>query len=541
MEEAPPVQVDVPPSPDLGDFSTDLAIALARQARQSPARVAEILAAHLDAPSGLVERVEATASGFLNFRLRPDWLHQVVREIRQLGADFGKNPDLGQGASVQVEFVSAYPTGPLTVAHGRGAALGDTLANVLEWSGFRVSREFYVNDAGGHMERFGRSLEARYLQAAGQAGAQMPLDGYSDPSLAALAQALHEEVGDAWVSLLPEARLETLTRSGRDAIVRRQQETLARFGVRLDEWYSEQALHESGQVGETLDLLRRTGFAYETEGSLWLASRRLGDEEDRPLLRSNGRPTYLAGDLAYHREKFRRGFSRVVDVWGADHLGYVKRTKAGLQALGCAPEALEILIFGPVSLKIEGMVVESGSQRGNNRFLDEVIEEVGGDTARFFYLTRPAGSPLDYDLDLARQRAAENPAWRLQQARARAQALLEEFRPGAVEPSAVPQAGTSGGDADLQSLDHPSEQALMRRLADFPDEVRAAARERDPYRLTRYAGEATAAFETFLQDCPLSGEAADADEARLALVHASSIVLRNVLAVLGMSAPERVS
>jgi arginyl-tRNA synthetase len=533
-EAIPVVQLDVPPAPELGDFSSDLAVVLARQSRQSPVEVAEALAGLLDPPQGLVEHVEVGRTGFLNFYLKPEWLHEVIREACRLEADFGKNPAAGAGEAVQVEFVSAQPTGPLTVTHGRGAALGDALATVLEWNGYRVTREFYVNDAGSHMERFGRSLEARYLQAAGRAGAHVPVDGYQARFLVDLAARLKDTRGDEYVSLPPPARLERLTALGRDAVLEHQRETLARFGVCFDEYSSEKALRESGKLQDVLDLLRRNGYAYELDGALWLQTTRFGDDEDRPLLRSNGQPTYIAGDLAYHLEKFRRGFQRVIDIWGPDHAAYVRRTQAGIQALGGSPEALEILIFQHVLLRVDGMVVEGSAHAGSNILLGEVLDEVGKDVARFFYLGAPVSSPLEFDLDLARMKTPENPAWRAQAAHVQACAILRDAAREAPARSGSPS------EADLAALDSPWERALMRKLADFPDEVQAAAQERDPYRLTRYLREAAAAFDLCCQQLPPHGGGDPSGAARLALVQASKVVLGNALTVLGISAPERV-
>jgi arginyl-tRNA synthetase len=520
-EEAAAIEVDVPPTPELGDFTSGVAVTLARQSQLSPARAAELLAARLELPAGLLERVEVARSGFLNFYLKPDWLYAAVRAAREQRERFGRSEEPGRGSSAQVEFVSANPTGPLTVTHGRGAALGDALANLLEWSGYRVAREFYVNDASGLMERFGRSLEARYLQAVGQAEARVPLDGYQDAYLIDLAEAIRGEAGEEYASLPPEERLAAVVRCGRDLVTRRQRETLAAFGVRFDEWYSERGLHESGKVDEVLGRLRDAGLAYEREGALWLGSTRFGDEQDRPLRRSNGRVTYLAGDLAYHLDKFRRGFDRVIDVWGAEHQGYVGRTRAGMEALGCRRDALEIVIFAPVTPKVDGMVVEAPGQQGNNLTLEEVLADIGPDMARFFYLMRPAGTALDLDLDLARKETEENPLRQVWSACARA---------AAAGGSPAPD------ETDLSILDHPAETALARRLSDFPDEVRAAARELDPHRLTRYAGETAAAFAAFSRDCP-PGDGARGT-ARVALADAAAVVLRNTLAVLGIPAPD---
>jgi arginyl-tRNA synthetase len=529
-EETPPIKLDIPPA-ELGDFSSDIAVTLSRQSRQPAAAVAEALAANLDVPRDLVDRVEVAGSGFLNFHLKAGWFDARVRDIRTLRDQFGRSTDLGDGSSVQVEFVSANPTSPLNVTHGRGAALGDALATVLEWNGYRVTREFYVNDSGTQMDRFGTSLEARYLQSLGHTDVQVPVDGYSGEYLMDLAGEMRERTGEEYAALPREQRLQAITRWGRDAVIRRHQETLSRFGVRFDEWYSETALHENGTLDEVLAVLRRNDHAYEADGALWLRSTRFGDEEDRALIRSNGRPSYIAGDLAYHLEKYRRGFDHVIDIWSSDHAGYIGRTRAGIRALGCNPEAVEILIFEPVFLKIGGTIVEGSAHPGNNTLLGEVIEEVGKDAARFIYLTRPAGSPLEFDLDLAKEQTPQNPYHEVR-------ATLTEAR-GILAAAPLPEAET-----DLSPLVNPVERSLLRRLSDFPDEVRAAARERDPYRITRYVRETAQELGVFI-GVPGSESRVPRSEsrvpspvtaARLALTDAAVVVLENAVAVLGTEA-----
>jgi arginyl-tRNA synthetase len=499
--DLPAIQLDVPPSPELGDFSSDIALTLARQSGDSAAQVAQALARDIPAPSGLLERVEVSSSGFLNFRLRPDWLETTLALILEQGDDYGRCPDLGNGEKVLVEFVSASPTGPLTVGHGRGAALGDALASVLEWNGYEVSRESYVNDAGHQFDRFGRTLEAHYLRELGKP-APMPLDGYQGEEVVELARRLRERLGDSLALLPAEERREQMAREGVAAVLAQQQQVLEQFGVRLDAWYSEHSLYAHGQVDAAVSALRAKGDAYDDEGAVWLRSVAHGDGEDRALIRSNGRPTYLAGDLAYHLDKRQRGFGRMIDVWNAEHAGYVQRTRAGIEALGIPEEDLEILIFQPVALKVQGTVVEGAMLAGNIVLLREVIEEVGRDAARFFYLRKPAGATLELDLDLAKRQDAENPYV----------AVRDAWR-----------SANSGGSGD--GTDDAGAQALLRRLATFPDEIRGAARERDAYRLTRYAVETAAAYERLR---------ADRGSAPEKLARATAIVLRNTLRVIGV-------
>lgn len=513
----PAVRLSVPPGSEAGDFSSDLALELSRQARQPAPELARALAAQLQGAPDLVERVEISPSGLLNFHLRSGWIEDAVREVVALGADYGRRAAGEDAPSVQVEFVSADPTGPLTITHGRGAVLGDALANLLEWTGHRVTRESYVNDAGRQRERFGRALESAYLR--GGEGST-PGEGFA----AEIAARIRAEQGAALASLSGDERLRALAAAGFQQVLRQQRAVLASLGVRIDEWRSEEAVLAEGKLDQAVAALRQRDLIYEAEGALWLRSTSQQETEDRPLVRSNGQPTYLAGDLAYHLDKFSRGFSRVIDIWGPHHAAYVERTLAGVGALGCDPGALEIVVFQPVSLKIEGVVLhggEGGAHSGNNLLLDQVIEKAGRETLRFLYLSRPAGSPLELDLDALA--GADNPAYPVLWAYAEAGA--------AVTRAEDSPAGSTPADVDLGALTDPRERALMRRLADFPDEVTIAAQEREPARLTRYALELAAAFEAFRA----VDEAGPISAAHALICRATRGVLGNTLAILGIS------
>jgi len=517
VDELPQVQLDLPPSPEFGDFSSDVALLLARQTRQTPKVVAEAVAAHLDTAApplqSLVDRVAVGGSGFINFHLRPGWLHRVIEDALREGPEYGKSAARAENGALQVEFVSASPTGPLSIQHGRSAVVGDTLAALMEWNGYRVTREFYVNDTGSQMERFTRSLEARYLQAAGHSEARVPADAFSGPHLAELAQALHAEAGDRLAALSPEERRAELATRGRDAVIARQRETLESLGVRFDEWYLERTLHESGKLEEMIALLRRHGHVYDQDGAVWVRTSAFGDTEDRPLLRSNGQPTYIAADLAYHLDKLHRGFDRIIDVWDADHEPYVGRTLAGLRALGAAADAVNVLICQDVSVKLDGQLVDNG----NILPLDEVVERAGKDAARFFFLQRSAGQPLELDLDRAARPDADNPYVQLRDALAEALAARRD-------------APRPDGELGLESLTGDGERALMRKLADYQDELRSAAREMDPCRVLRYAQE----LAPLLRD--VARESGELTAARAALVEAGCIVMQNLFTILGLDA-----
>jgi arginyl-tRNA synthetase len=526
------VQLDVPPSRALGEFTTDVAVSLARQARRPPLEVAVELAQRLavgsEAPDGdataLVERVEPTPSGFLNFHLRADWLQRVLAEARRSGPDYGRAPDLGAGERVLIEFVSADPWAPLMLSHGRGAALGDALAEVLAWSGYTVVRETYVNDGGPQMDRFARSLLARYLQQLGDTGARVPVDGFPNEYVTELARALAEEQGGR-LRDAPDA-VDAARAWGRDAVLERQRRTLARFGVRFDACASEAELWRSGVLGAVLQRLRDSGATYEADGALWLASTRYGDTVDRALVRGNGRPTYLAGDLAYHLTRLERGFARQINIWNAEHGEYAARTRAGLRALGYPREAesLEILIFLPVSLKVDGMLVEApGSGSGAtfhgalagplNGSLEGLLDEVGPAAARLLFLLRPADAPLQLDLDLARDPSDANPCALVRRALRRSAEVLR------AAGSALPPPGE----------EPPPERdaAAAQRVAAFPDEVRLAAREREPHRLARFAVEAAREVAQLAETAPR------AQPHLLPVLEAARQVLLNCLAVLG--------
>jgi arginyl-tRNA synthetase len=518
QDAAPAIRLDVPPSASLGDFSSDLAVTLSRASGRPAASIAESLAANLRNELGLVERVDVSGSGFLNVHLKPGWLEDALREARSRRSEFGRSGD-GDGRRVQVEFVSAYPTAPLNVVHGRGAALGDAIANLLEWTGWSVTREFYVNDAGSRFERFARSLEAEYLKQCGRENVRPPADGFLGEYLTQAVREIREVVGDRYLDTPPEERRIALSALGRDALLERQRATLADLGVRFDEWRFESDLLAGGGLEEAVRRMTEQGLIYEADGALWLRTTSLGDEADRPLRRSNGETTYLAGDLAYHLDKFQRGFERVVDVWGPDHATYVRRTLIGIQAMGFAADNVNILVLPPVTVKIDGGRVDSASTGGNNLLLAEVIANVGREAARYFYLLTPLSAMLELDLDRAREEPACSPARGVLAAYEEARRLVDQCSAAAQLPAADAVIELPSGDAELR---------LARRLADFPDEVRQGALELDPSRIARYSVEVADLLRSAL-DAPHSAE-------RLALVDAAAVVLGNALDILGCAA-----
>lgn len=527
----PEISVEPPRVQEFGDLASNVAMLLTRELKRPPREIADILVKHLpDDP--LVSKVEVAGNGFINFTLHPEWLYEVLRDIQQKGDAYGRW-DIGQGKRVNVEFVSANPNGPITVAHGRGGAIGDVLANLLEAVGYRVTREFYVNDATNslQMRHFARSLVVRYRQLLGEE-VELPEDGYAGEYLVDIARELLEKEGAHLAEGDEEEMLERFRAYAEHAMKHQQQQDLADFGIVFDVWFSENSLHQSGQVDQAIEELKARGYAYEHDGALWLRSTAFGDDKDRVLIRNNGQPTYIAADAAYHKNKFERGFDYLIDIWGPDHHGYVARTKAAVAALGYPVENFEVLIYQIVRLFKDGDMVRVSKRAGNVVTLRDVLEEVGKDAARFFFLMRSHDSPLDFDLELAKKESSENPVYYVQYAHARICSIL---RVAGEQGWTVP----SASDVDLSVLRAEQELALMKKLDEFPEEVLEAATERAPHRLTRYSMEVADTFHKFYDTCRVVSDDRALTQARLVLVDATRIVLKNVLALLGVSAPER--
>jgi arginyl-tRNA synthetase len=525
----PEIVIERPSRPEHGDYATNLPLRLARTARANPLDLAKTLAARITL-SGAVSAAEAAAPGFINFRLSESWLAQQVDVITAAGPSFGNVP-LGNGERVQVEFVSANPTGPLTAGNGRGAAIGSVLASVLEAAGYDVEREYLVNDAGTQTEVFGRTLLARYLQLFGNE-IEIPADGYPGEYMIDLAKKLRDEFGDRFVGATIDAPPPELVLRGVDLIVERIEDDLLRLGVKYDKWYRERWVYQDENVYDrAMKALREKGYLVEKEGALWFASSELGEDKDNVVIRSSGRPTYFASDIAYHYDKFvTRGFDRVIDVWGADHQGHVSRMKAAVTALGVDPGRLDILIYQLVSFRRGDEVVRLSKRSGNIVLIRDIIEEVGADAARFFFLSRSADSQMEFDLELAKRQSSENPVYYVQYAHARIAALLE---------NAAEKIGR-WDDGDVSLLRHPAELELVRRMLQLPELIVLMAKTHEPHHLPHYAGELATAFHAFYTECRII----DADEialskARLKLAAAAKVVLARALTLMGMSTPER--
>ncbi|HYP22854.1 MAG TPA: arginine--tRNA ligase [Actinomycetota bacterium] len=525
---ATPIHFERPRRREHGDWSTNVALVAAKEQGKNPRELAATIVEHLP-ESALVEKVEVAGPGFLNFHLSAEWLHDVVRRAADPAARFGRS-DYGKGKKVNVEFVSANPTGPINVVSGRHAAVGDTIASLLEATGHQVTREFYVNDAGRQAQLFGESIATHYLRHFG-VEAELPEDGYKGDYVADLARDLAGELGPRLLDASPEERSAALRDLG---LLRMQQEmriSLERFRTRYDVWFSERTLHESGSIDGTLGYLKEQGLAEERDGALWFLSTKFGDDKDRVLVRDNGVPTYLAGDAAYLRDKFGRGFEHLIYLWGADHHGTVARLKAMAQALGHDREGVEIRLVQVVTLKNEGQTLKGSKRAGVFVSLDELVEQVGVDAARYTFLTRGIDAPLDFDIEAAKEQAPENPVYYVQYAHARICSILRK-------------AAESGHTADVPSapldrLGHPSEDAVMRKLASFEEVVVAAAEARSPQKITRYVEELASQFSGFYRDCKVVTDDSDLTAARLALCVATKCVIAEALGLLSVDAPDR--
>ncbi len=528
LEEVPDYALEVPKERAHGDFATNVAMMLSRFTKLPPRKNAEIIIRHLDL-SGIVQRTEIAGPGFINFYLRQDWLHAVLGQVKSQDDRYGWH-DVGGGEKVQIEFVSANPVGPMNVVNARAAAVGDTLSRLLRALGYNVTKEYYVNDAGNQARIFGRSIAARYMQLKGN-DVPFPEEGYPAEYVVDLAKQLLQEKPDL-DKLSEEEMHQFCTRWGTDTMVRGQQEDLAAFGVEFDVWFRERDLHAENAVDKTIAFLQGKGLLYEAEGAIWFRSTQFGDDKDRVLVKSDGVPTYLSPDIAYHWNKFQRGFDKVIDILGPDHHGYVGRMQAAVQALGYGEDALEIIILQLVNLLRNGEKVRMSKRRGEFITMDELISEVGKDAARYFFLMRSPESHLDFDMGLAVEQSSENPVFYVQYAHARICSILRQAQEEGIPVLPYEEIATVRLEQDV-------ELELLRRLSEFGEGVELAGTRREPHRIARYVHELASLFHNFYTHCRVLGEEADVQASRLALADAVRIVLRNGLYLLGIDAPER--
>ncbi|MEE0510479.1 MAG: arginine--tRNA ligase [Peptococcaceae bacterium] len=525
--ELPDFVIETPKDEKNGDFSTNVAMQLTRIMRQNPRKIAEAIVNGIALPD-LIDHIDIAGPGFINFYLVNHWLHKVLPAIQQEDADYGKS-NAGNGERIQVEFVSANPTGLLHMGNARGGALGDTLAAVLNEAGYACDKEYYINDAGNQVENLGKSVEARYFELLGRDDYEIPEDGYHGKDIIATAQRLLDEKGEAFVDMPEAERRQAMKEYALKEKVTGIRGSLENFGVVFDNWFSEQSLHDAGDVHEVVEILRDKGYVYEKDGAQWLQCTAWGEEKDEVLVRSNGTPTYFAADIAYHRNKFERGYKRLINIWGADHHGHVARLKGAMTALGYPGDDITVILMQLVRLYRGGEIVKMSKRSGQYVTLDELIEEVGKEAARFFFIMRNPDSALDFDLDLAKAESSDNPVYYVQYAHARICSILSVA--GVETPLAK--------EVDLSLLTEEAERVLIRKLAEWPQEVADAARELAPYHLAYYAKDLATAFHSFYNSCKVLTDDAALRDARLALVDCSRITLRNVLQLLGLTAPER--
>ena len=528
-DELPPFVVEVPKDKAHGDLATNAAMQLTRLAKRNPRQIAEAILEHLDRSAAMIRSAEIAGPGFINFRLDKSYLYPVIGEVLQAGEHYGR-VNIGGGRKVQVEFVSANPTGSLHLGHARGAAVGDALCNLLDFAGYDVTREYYINDAGAQVTNLAKSIEARYRQQLGLE-AEMPEDGYYGDDIIGFAKELVEREGDRLLSLPDDERLRFFREYGLKREMEKIRRDLERFRVRFDNWFSETSLYETGQVEAAVEALRERGMVYEQDGAVWLRSTAFGDDKDRVLVKQDGSYTYLTPDIAYHRDKYRRGYDLMINIWGADHHGYIPRMKAAMAALGNDPDKLVVLIAQMVSLYRNGEKVKMSKRTGKAVTMEELMDEVGVDAIRYFFTMRSMDSHLDFDLDLAVSTSNDNPVYYVQYAHAR---ICSIFRQAEEQGIAIDH-----GKADLTRLTAEAEFELMRKLGELPQEVADAAEARAPHRLIRYVYELASIFHSYYKAERVITDDREQTAARLALLAAVRIVIANVLRLIGVTAPER--
>lgn len=529
-EELPVFVLEVPKEKSHGDLASNAAMQLTKLAKKNPRQIAEAIIANLNTEKASIQSAEIAGPGFINFRIDRSYLYPVIAEVVSQGEEYGRI-DSGSGQRVQVEFVSANPTGSLHLGHARGAAVGDALCNVLDFAGYNVTREYYINDAGNQVANLARSIEARYKQALGQDTA-MPEDGYHGEDIVGFAKALVESEGDRLLSLSDEDRFNYFREYGLERELNKIKRDLKAFRVEFDVWYSETALYTSGQVEQGLEALRASGHVYEEEGATWLSTTTFGDDKNRVLVKNDGSYTYLTPDIAYHRDKYGRGFDRMINIWGADHHGYIPRVKAAMEALGNDPKKLVVLIAQMVSLFQNGEKMKMSKRTGKAVTMEDLMEEVGLDAIRYFFTMRSMDSHLDFDMDLAISTSNENPVFYVQYAHARICSIFRQAEEQGIELLPLES-------VDLSKLSTEHEFDLLRKMGEFPQEIAEAAEQYAPHRLIRYVYEVASLFHSYYRADRVITEDAAQTQARFALLAAARITIANALRLVGVSAPDR--
>lgn len=531
-DENTEIEIEVPKEKAHGDFSVNTAMKLTKILKKNPREIAAQITDAMDFADTYIEKAEIAGPGFINFYLKKEWLADGLRLAHSLGENFGRI-NIGNGKKVMVEFVSANPTGPMHMGNARGGALGDSLASVLDWAGYDVTREFYINDAGAQIEKFGKSLEARYMQLiGGEDSFEFPEDGYKGNDIKLHAKNYLDKFGKALADKPSEERRQALIDYALPINIENLKRDLGRYRINYDVWFCESSIHKNGEVAETIKLLEDAGLTYEKDGAVWIKTTEFGDEKDEVLIRANGIPTYFAVDIAYHRNKFeKRGFDRVINIWGADHHGHVARMKGAMEALGIDSSRLEIIIMQLVRLIKNGDVARMSKRTGEMITLSDLIDEIGVDAARFFFNLRQAGSHLEFDMDLAVAQNSDNPVFYVQYAHARIASILRAL--GAENITLAP-----ADTIDLSLLNEAAEIDLMTKIISLPQEIAQCAITMEPSKLTRYVLDLAALFHSFYNSCRVKCGDAALMQARLLLVETTKQVIENVLGLLKIDAPD---
>ena len=525
----PQIMLEKPKEKSHGDFAANIAMQLARVAKMAPRKIAEQIVEQIDEDKANIEKIEIAGPGFINFFMKQDFLYEVIDTVLEQKGEYGKS-NFGKNKRIQVEFVSVNPTGDLHLGHARGAAFGDALCNVLAAAGYEVEREYYINDAGNQIDKLAESIETRYMEALGKE-AEMPEDGYYGQDIIEIGKKLAEEYGDEWLQKDRKERLAFFRDYGLKYELGKIKADLDEFGVFFDNWFSEMSLYEDGKIEKTLQELKEKGYTYEKDGATWFKSTAFGDDKDRVLIKQDGSYTYLTPDIAYHKDKLERGFDKIINVWGADHHGYVPRMRAAIQALGYPAEKFSVSIIQLVNLYENGEKVRMSKRTGKAVALRELVEDVGADAVRYIFTMRSNDSPLDFDIDLAKKQSNENPVYYVQYAHARICTMLEQ---------AAEKGFHLDADYDAKVLTNEKELDLLKHIATFPQVVVDAAEKEAPNRITQYVFDLASLLHSFYNaekvinedDVPLT-------KARLALMKAVQITIANALNIIGVSAPNK--
>ena len=530
LESVPDIILEAPKNPDHGDYATNLSLKLAKQLRMPPIKIAQSIVAHIDPSDPFFARVEAVPPGFINFHLKNRAVAVVIKRVLLEGDRYGGS-NRGQGKKINVEFVSSNPTGPLTIGHGRQATIGDVLSNALSFCGYDVTREYYYNDAGGQMDKLTRSVHARYQQLFNPEY-PFPEEGYKGDYIIEMAEEVREREGDKYAGKDDEETMDFFRPLAVLRMITMIDESLRQYGVSFDKWSKESTLHSEGKVDRAIELLRERGYVYDKDDAVWFRSSDFGDEKDRVIIRSSGEKTYFASDIAYHMDKHERGFERAINIWGADHHGYVPRMKGVIKALGYGDDFLECLVHQMVSLVRDGREVKMSTREGRFVTLDELVSDVGLAVTRFFFVMRSSDSHLVFDLDLAKKESNENPVYYIQYAHARISSIMKHAKKENIDLTGLPA-------ADLSLLAEPEEIELIKQLSRFSSTVEATAERREVHRIPTFILDMVGLFHAYYNKHRVVSDNKPLTQARLALVEAVRQVVKNALGLLGIEAPER--